>query len=131
MDTTPDILSVIFSFIGSLIAIIIVIAIIKYVAKGALEQAKKLNAESKKGKHSTQFTMNGKEYDNLEDYYGEFTERSSESLKKVFGGLSDNPESIKKQIEESSDRIKNTIRNIFFVIFLIIFMGVVYYYLAK
>ncbi len=81
--------------------------------------------------HSTKFTLKGKEYNNLSEYFGEFKKRSPESLKKIFDALPSNPDDIKRKIDESTKRIKNIMRNIAFVIFLIIFMGVVYYYLMK
>ncbi len=99
-----------------------------------LARKRKINTVDKK--NSTKFTMNGKEYDSVEDYYGKFTKRTPGSLKEVFGGLEVNnipnhPDNIQNKIKEVSGKAKDVFRSILFIIVLLILMGMIYYYVAK
>ena len=88
-----------------------------YVVKKILSMKSSENKDS-----STKFTIKGKEYNNAEEYFGKFKKRTSESLKKVFGGVPTNSDEIK------SKKDSNLIRIILFVLVIVIVVGMIYYY---
>lgn len=119
---SEEIISMIFSFIP-IVIFIVIFAVFGKTIKKIAENIRNINTTKR------------------EDRIQAMMAEAPDTVKKIFRDdnknnipdfIEDNSSgSLKKQIEEASNRIKNTVRNIFFVVILIIVMGMVYYYLAK